>query len=298
MNDDVTWTSITRTQLIGMDAWICYIFFSFYLTVTLQIQPFIKCWDPFLQHTCLKLGFVTKIFLQPVKYLCDFYSHQWKEGEIIRKGKILEGVDISYVTRDFILILYQYSFNGYISSLRRNSFISFFFSEIFECTWRLIPLLFVTVRPLDVRLLGQNTPLSAGSVYEMSCQTHGSRPPAHVTWHKDGLPLVDAPTRELVSADGNSTTSILSLLPQVEDSGKLLLTKLTVTSYNYINSIRIFTTWYYNPFKDNHPPLSLPFISTYLHPSSSDYTTYSSIDQSILLKNPCFADKLTDYPII
>lgn len=85
------------------------------------------------------------------------------------------------------------------------------------------------VRPLDVRILGSNGPLSAGSIYEMSCQSHGSRPPALVSWHKDGLPLTEAPTREIISEDGNSTTSILSLTPQVADSGKTSSNDLYMT---------------------------------------------------------------------
>ncbi|GLV36158.1 sidestep VIII [Carabus blaptoides fortunei] len=77
------------------------------------------------------------------------------------------------------------------------------------------------LRPLDVRLLGDNMPLSAGSVHEISCRTHGSRPPANVTWYKDGLSL-GAETRDIIAEDGNSTTSILSLKPLASDSGMTL----------------------------------------------------------------------------
>lgn len=80
--------------------------------------------------------------------------------------------------------------------------------------------IFVSVRPLDVKLLGTNAPLSAGTIYEMSCQTRGSRPPAVITWYKDGLLLERAVTRQILSQDLNSSTSILSFTPQVHDSGK------------------------------------------------------------------------------
>ncbi|KAJ9599759.1 hypothetical protein L9F63_026392, partial [Diploptera punctata] len=44
-------------------------------------------------------------------------------------------------------------------------------------------------RPLDVRLLGENQPLSASSEYEVACQSSGARPPANISWWKAGLLL-------------------------------------------------------------------------------------------------------------
>lgn len=55
----------------------------------------------------------------------------------------------------------------------------------------------VSVGPLDVRLLGENLAMSAGSEYEIACQTSGSRPAATLTWWKSGVPLA-LPTREVV----------------------------------------------------------------------------------------------------
>lgn len=52
--------------------------------------------------------------------------------------------------------------------------------------------------PLTVKLMGQNTALSAGKEYELACQSAGSRPPATVTWWKGGFRL-DLPTKVTVS---------------------------------------------------------------------------------------------------
>ncbi|CAG2054032.1 unnamed protein product [Timema podura] len=79
---------------------------------------------------------------------------------------------------------------------------------------------FVSVKPLDVHLLGENQPLSAANEYEVACQSTGSRPAASITWWKTGI-LLDH-TRETTSPDGNVTTSTLTLAPQVDDSGKSL----------------------------------------------------------------------------
>ncbi|XP_069683132.1 neural cell adhesion molecule 2-like [Periplaneta americana] len=76
------------------------------------------------------------------------------------------------------------------------------------------------LRPLDVRLLGENQPLSAASEYEVACQSSGARPPASISWWKAGV-LLDH-TRETTSPDGNVTTSTLTFSPQVDDSGKAL----------------------------------------------------------------------------
>lgn len=43
-----------------------------------------------------------------------------------------------------------------------------------------------TVAPLNIRLLGAHQPLSAGRRYDLLCQSAGSRPPAVITWFRDG----------------------------------------------------------------------------------------------------------------
>ncbi|KAH0810739.1 hypothetical protein GEV33_012052 [Tenebrio molitor] len=46
--------------------------------------------------------------------------------------------------------------------------------------------------PLDVKILGANQPLSAGRRYDLLCQSSGSRPPAILTWRKNGQRLEKA----------------------------------------------------------------------------------------------------------
>lgn len=48
---------------------------------------------------------------------------------------------------------------------------------------------FALVQPLNVRLLGAHQPLSAGRRYDLLCQSAGSRPPAVITWWRDGQRL-------------------------------------------------------------------------------------------------------------
>lgn len=48
-----------------------------------------------------------------------------------------------------------------------------------------------------MRLIGENLALSAGSEYEVACQSTGSRPPAAISWWKAGQMLEQ--TREKVS---------------------------------------------------------------------------------------------------
>ncbi|XP_044729672.1 protein turtle-like [Chrysoperla carnea] len=74
--------------------------------------------------------------------------------------------------------------------------------------------------PLDVRILGPHQPLSAGRRYELLCQSCGSRPPASITWWRNGERLDR--TKETTSSDGNTTTSTLSFIASKEDAGKYL----------------------------------------------------------------------------
>nr|CAD7567686.1 unnamed protein product [Timema californicum] len=53
------------------------------------------------------------------------------------------------------------------------------------------------VGPLDVRILGANQPLSSGRRYDLLCQSSGSRPPATITWSRNGQRLDK--TKETVS---------------------------------------------------------------------------------------------------
>lgn len=59
------------------------------------------------------------------------------------------------------------------------------------------------VTPLNIRLLGAHQPLSAGRRYDLLCQSAGSRPPAVITWWRDGQRLEK--TTETVSTTATAT---------------------------------------------------------------------------------------------
>lgn len=64
----------------------------------------------------------------------------------------------------------------------------------------LSPALYVclaAVRPLIVKLQGENRPLSAENSYQLSCVVIGSRPAPTVTWWKGSTPMKN--THEIVS---------------------------------------------------------------------------------------------------
>ncbi|XP_022907185.1 neural cell adhesion molecule 2-like [Onthophagus taurus] len=77
--------------------------------------------------------------------------------------------------------------------------------------------------PLDVKILGASQPLSAARRYDLLCQSSGSRPPATITWWKNGQRMEK--NKETTSRDGNTTTSTLSFVASKEDDGKYLSCK-------------------------------------------------------------------------
>ncbi|XP_058059775.1 neural cell adhesion molecule 1 [Anopheles bellator] len=92
--------------------------------------------------------------------------------------------------------------------------------------------------PLNIRLIGAHQPLSAGRRYDLLCQSAGSRPAASITWFLDGVRLDKS--KETTSADGNQTTSTLSIVLQRADAGKYLSCK----AYNsYVQSDALEDGW-------------------------------------------------------
>lgn len=51
---------------------------------------------------------------------------------------------------------------------------------------------FFTVRPLSIKLIGENRPLSAEIPVNVSCRVTGAKPPPKVTWWKDAVQMIDA----------------------------------------------------------------------------------------------------------
>ncbi|XP_045527336.1 hemicentin-2-like [Pieris brassicae] len=79
--------------------------------------------------------------------------------------------------------------------------------------------------PLTVHILGSNQPLSAIRRYDLLCQSAGSRPPASITWWKNGHRINNA--KETLSTDGNTTTSTVSLQLTKSDAGAKLACRAT-----------------------------------------------------------------------
>ncbi|XP_062134762.1 uncharacterized protein LOC133844691 isoform X1 [Drosophila sulfurigaster albostrigata] len=78
----------------------------------------------------------------------------------------------------------------------------------------------MNLRPLIVKLQGENRPLSAENSYKLSCDVIGSRPAPTVTWWKGSTPMKN--TQETEKSDGNMTTSVLTFTPTIDDRGKFL----------------------------------------------------------------------------
>ncbi|RZF32972.1 hypothetical protein LSTR_LSTR008685 [Laodelphax striatellus] len=78
----------------------------------------------------------------------------------------------------------------------------------------------LNLRPLWVKLLGENRPLSAGQAHEIKCEAVGARPQPQMSWWKGSTPLKKA--KEEMSSDFNRTVSTLRFVPTMEDSGKIL----------------------------------------------------------------------------
>ncbi|XP_054723763.1 LOW QUALITY PROTEIN: B-cell receptor CD22-like [Uloborus diversus] len=76
------------------------------------------------------------------------------------------------------------------------------------------------LKPLDIHLTPQPANLGAGRKAEIRCHSSGSRPPARMSWFLEGEPLSNH--TDLLSVDGNRTTSVLSFWPSRADHRKNL----------------------------------------------------------------------------
>ncbi|KAG8193485.1 hypothetical protein JTE90_023736 [Oedothorax gibbosus] len=76
------------------------------------------------------------------------------------------------------------------------------------------------LKPLDVVLTPQLMSLTAGRKVEIRCYSGGSRPPSRISWFLDNEPMSNH--TDLLSMDGNRTTSILTFWPSRSDHKKYL----------------------------------------------------------------------------
>ncbi|XP_077542783.1 synaptogenesis protein syg-2-like [Haemaphysalis longicornis] len=77
------------------------------------------------------------------------------------------------------------------------------------------------LRPLDAVVRRGDSPLSAEIPVEIVCEAMGSRPPATISWWRNGVQLNQ--TFNHVSADGNVTTSVVNFTPTSADNGLQLM---------------------------------------------------------------------------
>ncbi|XP_065570406.1 hemicentin-2-like isoform X2 [Artemia franciscana] len=83
-------------------------------------------------------------------------------------------------------------------------------------------LLDMLLAPLEVLVIeGRDRIYSANKEARFVCRSSGSRPPAAITWWLGGYRI--AGSIDVVSQNGNSTTSTLSFILQTEHAGKLLV---------------------------------------------------------------------------
>ncbi|RWS26474.1 hemicentin-1-like protein, partial [Leptotrombidium deliense] len=76
------------------------------------------------------------------------------------------------------------------------------------------------VKPREVSIVTQLESMLANERYELVCQSSGSRPPAKLSWFKDGNLL--SSVGESISDDGSLTTNFLAFVPSIDDNNKVL----------------------------------------------------------------------------
>nr|CAD7586356.1 unnamed protein product [Timema genevievae] len=78
----------------------------------------------------------------------------------------------------------------------------------------------INLKPISVKILTQESQISADRRYEVECRSSGSRPEAIITWWK-GSRQIKRITKNF-SEDGGQNLSILTFVPVIDDDGKYL----------------------------------------------------------------------------
>ncbi|CAL1282679.1 unnamed protein product [Larinioides sclopetarius] len=78
----------------------------------------------------------------------------------------------------------------------------------------------ISLNPTEVQITTPNRPCSAGERIEVVCVSKGSRPPAKISWWKDGKDLKRYATEEILD---DVTTSKLFFTPSSDDNEKTLI---------------------------------------------------------------------------
>ncbi|XP_076333636.1 protein turtle-like [Tachypleus tridentatus] len=77
----------------------------------------------------------------------------------------------------------------------------------------------MNLKPLHVRITSRRRPLSENEKVHLECYSWGARPPARMTWWKDGIKIFSASATTTVE---NITISNLYFTPEIHDNGKIL----------------------------------------------------------------------------
>ncbi|XP_064466806.1 roundabout homolog 1-like isoform X2 [Ornithodoros turicata] len=135
----------------------------------------------------------------------------FKNGKVIEsstlsfaRGNIRSDVVIPVLTRSDLLAIFSCQVSNNISAAVSSSV-----------------KLDMILRPLLAVIRRGDMPLSADIPVEIVCEAMGSRPPATLTWWRNGAQLNQTFTH--VSADGNVTTSVVTFTPTNNDNGLQLM---------------------------------------------------------------------------
>ncbi|KAI5707143.1 hypothetical protein M8J75_014966 [Diaphorina citri] len=97
------------------------------------------------------------------------------------------------------------------------------------------------LKPLAVRIMFEHQVLDADQRYRLSCESAGSRPPAVITWYKNGkiFQLTDTKTEK----HENVTRSEISFTPSTSDDGKVITCRAENMYVNSTSEKHVETTW-------------------------------------------------------